>query len=132
VLARAPAGQHTRFQTQLGALPSLLSPLAALYPLSTPPPRLQGLGTNHPASDYHNRPLLVFLEGASRDDCIYGLKQCAKKGHTLQPGCARWHARMHVDMQASKRAAHSPACCTHRRVLPLCTAVEDAAGSLTS
>ena len=129
MLARAPAGQHTRFQTQLGALPSLLSPLAALYP---PPPRLQGLGTNHPASDYHNRPLLVFLEGASRDDCIYGLKQCAKKGHTLQPGCARWHARMHVDMQASKRAAHSPACCTHRRVLPLCTAVEDAAGSLTS
>lgn len=55
-----------------------------------PLPRLltypQTLGTNHPAADYADRELLGFLESASRDDCIYGLKQCAKKGHTLAPG----------------------------------------------
>jgi hypothetical protein len=71
---------------------SLVTPRRSVVLPCSAPACLQGLGTNHPASDYHDRPLLVFLEGASRDDCIYGLKQCAKKGHTLQPGCARWHA----------------------------------------
>ncbi|PSC76919.1 DNA topoisomerase III (plasmid), partial [Micractinium conductrix] len=43
------------------------------------------LGTNHPAADYANSDLLRYLASSTRDDCIYGLKQCAKKGHALQP-----------------------------------------------
>lgn len=46
----------------------------------------QNLGTNHPASNYHNEELLSFLAGVSRDDVIYGLKACAKKGYALS-GC---------------------------------------------
>ena len=51
-----------------------------------PPALPQTLGTNLPAADYADRELLSFLESTTRDDCIYGLKQCAKKGHTLAPG----------------------------------------------
>jgi hypothetical protein len=51
-----------------------------------PSPLLQTLGTNHPASDYKDEPLLEFLGATSRDDVIYGLKACAKKGLPLRKG----------------------------------------------
>lgn len=49
-------------------------------------PQTQALGTNHPAGDYQDVPLLAYLAETSRDDLIYGLKQCAKRGHSLEPG----------------------------------------------
>lgn len=51
---------------------------------------MQALGTNHPLSDYTGPELLALIGAASRDDLIYGLKQCAKLGHTLAPGCVSW------------------------------------------
>lgn len=78
-----------RLPPQLGSLRSTRQPSRVHQPslaLAARSPTTQSLGTNHPASDYANRELLAFLESASRDDCIYGLKQCAKKGHALAPG----------------------------------------------
>ena len=59
--------------------------------MARPPPRprsrwVQALGTNHPATDYTNEPLLTLLYNTTRDDVIYALKQCAKRGHSLEPG----------------------------------------------
>ena len=46
-------------------------------------PLPQALGTNHPLSDYQREDLVMLLAGTTRDDLIYGLKQCAKRGHAL-------------------------------------------------
>lgn len=48
-------------------------------------PLAQALGTNHPSTDYTNEPLLTLLHTTTRDDVIYALKQCAKRGHSLEP-----------------------------------------------
>ena len=45
----------------------------------------QGLGTNLPSSDYQRGDLLGMLAATSRDDLVYGLKACAKKGFALAP-----------------------------------------------
>lgn len=46
---------------------------------------LQSLGTNHPSLDYANEQLLSLLHSQTRDDVIYALKQCAKRGYSLEP-----------------------------------------------
>ncbi|KAL6778709.1 hypothetical protein ACKKBF_B04960 [Auxenochlorella protothecoides x Auxenochlorella symbiontica] len=41
------------------------------------------LATNHPSTNYQNDELLTLLSSITRDDVIYGLKICAKKGYLL-------------------------------------------------
>ncbi|KFM22580.1 hypothetical protein F751_4224 [Auxenochlorella protothecoides] len=41
------------------------------------------LATNHPSTNYQNDELLTLLSNITRDDVIYGLKICAKKGYLL-------------------------------------------------
>lgn len=50
------------------------------------PPLAQGLGTNLPADDYRQEGLLQLLCACTRDDLVYGLKHCAKRGFALEPG----------------------------------------------
>ncbi len=45
------------------------------------------MGTNHPTVEYTNEALLTLLHTHSRDDVIYALKQCAKRGFGMEP---RW------------------------------------------
>ncbi|GAB4818237.1 hypothetical protein N2152v2_005283 [Parachlorella kessleri] len=45
----------------------------------------QTLGTNHPTVEYTNEALLTLLHTHSRDDVIYALKQCAKRGFGMEP-----------------------------------------------
>ena len=51
---------------------------------------LQALGTNHPTAEYTNEALLTLLHTHSRDDVIYALKQCAKRGFPMEPRWV-WH-----------------------------------------
>ncbi len=44
---------------------------------------VQSLATNHPSTNYQNDELLTLLSSITRDDVIYGLKICAKKGYLL-------------------------------------------------
>jgi hypothetical protein len=76
----------------VAALPPALHRSAAAAALSSQPGTaavplsLQAPGTNHPLSEYQDEELLCLLGAASRDDVIYGLKHCAKHGHTLARG----------------------------------------------
>eukprot|EP00887_Chlorella_sp_A99_P003669 scaffold7.g3669.t1 len=62
-----------------------------------------GLGTNLPVADYQQQPLLDLLATTTRDDLVYGLKQCAKKGFVLAPGHLVEELKQGID-QAQREA----------------------------